>query len=291
MNNKHKPSKKTIWIVFLLIILISGLVYWGTTKIAKDISDEKLEETDKTVLSWFNDIAQPHGFTFSKILYKKDKNELFNAISNDDISQISEKQIFDFFMDLHFPDGYGEYEKSHPDTSDGTRKIKLASGKIIKIHYPYDSGHHTLWITIGEKEYGFSVRGFLGDEDAKLLDLKTDKTVITERIYEAAHVSLPPSSYNSSVSGGSSSTDNYSHDKFDAMTIARKIVKNKLKSPSTAKFCDTTDASISCSGNTWTVRGWVEAQNSFGAVIRNNFTVKFTFTSKDVYTIDSCSIA
>jgi len=296
MNNKHKLSRKTKWIVFLLIILIIGLVYWGTTKIGKDISNEQLEETDKTVLSWFNEIAQPHGFRFSKIVYKrKGDTDYFYAISNDDIRQISEKQIFDFFMDFHIPDGYEEYQKSDIYRDRYTRIIKLASGKELKTRYPYE-GLCTLKIKIGEKidekEYGFSLNTIVyGDIDAVLTNLKTAGTVMKERIYEKKYVSLPPSSYNSSISGGSSSTDNYSHDKFDAMTIARKIVKNNLKSPSTAKFCDTTDASISCSGNTWTVRGWVEAQNSFGAVIRNNFTVKITFTSKDVYTIDSCSIA
>ena len=93
-----------------------------------------------------------------------------------------------------------------------------------------------------------------------------------------------------SKSSSSTSTDGYGHDKFDAMVVAKNIVKNKLKSPSTASFCSTSDATISCSGNTWTVKGWVDAQNSFGATVRNNFTVKFTFSSDEKYTVDSCSI-
>lgn len=84
--------------------------------------------------------------------------------------------------------------------------------------------------------------------------------------------------------------DHYGHDIFDAEVIAEKIVKSNLKSPSTAKFCKHSEYSITCSGNTWTVKGYVDAQNSFGATIRNEFTVSFTFTSSKKYTIDYCNI-
>lgn len=84
--------------------------------------------------------------------------------------------------------------------------------------------------------------------------------------------------------------DSYGHDKFDAMVIAEKVVKDNLKSPSTAEFCKSSEYTVSCVGNTWTVKGYVDAQNSFGATLRNNFTVKFTFSSSNEYTVDSCSI-
>lgn len=96
-----------------------------------------------------------------------------------------------------------------------------------------------------------------------------------------------------SESGKKSSSklsDHYDHDRADAITIAEKTVKSQLKSPSTAKFCSMSSYTVSCSGNTWTVSGYVDAQNSFGASIRNNFTVKFTFSSSSKYTIDSCVI-
>ena len=96
----------------------------------------------------------------------------------------------------------------------------------------------------------------------------------------------------SSGSSKSQSTkgDSYGHDKYDAITIAEKVVKNKLKSPSTAKFCKSSEYTVSCVGNSWTVTGYVDAQNDFGATLRNNFTVKFTFSSSSQYTVDSCSI-
>ena len=94
----------------------------------------------------------------------------------------------------------------------------------------------------------------------------------------------------SNSSSSKSDSDSYGHDKFDAFVAAKSVVKDNLKSPSTAKFCSTNDAAITRSGNTWTISGWVDAQNSFGATLRNNFTVKITFTSSNRYTINSCSI-
>ncbi len=84
--------------------------------------------------------------------------------------------------------------------------------------------------------------------------------------------------------------DSYGHDKFDAIVIAEKTVKKDLKSPSTAKFCKSSEYTVTRSGNTWIVEGWVDAQNSFGATIRNNFTVKFSFSSSEKYLVHSCII-
>lgn len=70
----------------------------------------------------------------------------------------------------------------------------------------------------------------------------------------------------------------------------KDIVSDRLKSPSSAKFCTKSQATIKRSGDTWTVSGYVDADNSFGASIRNNFTVEITFTSDTDYTIDRCDI-
>lgn len=84
--------------------------------------------------------------------------------------------------------------------------------------------------------------------------------------------------------------DSYGHDEFDAVAAAEKIVKSKLKAPSAAEFCKHKEYTITCSGDTWTIKGYVDAPNSFGATMRNSFTVKITFTSSTKYTIDLCSI-
>lgn len=76
----------------------------------------------------------------------------------------------------------------------------------------------------------------------------------------------------------------------DAIVAAEQAVREQLKSPSTAKFSTQSKTTITSDGDTWTVEGWVEAQNSFGATVRNNYTVVITFTGKNQYSIDSCTI-
>ena len=85
-------------------------------------------------------------------------------------------------------------------------------------------------------------------------------------------------------------TDSYGNTSSDARIAAEDIVRDNLKSPSSADFCGASKYTITRSGNTWTVRGYVDAQNSFGATLRNDFTVVITFTSDTKYTIDSCRI-
>lgn len=96
---------------------------------------------------------------------------------------------------------------------------------------------------------------------------------------------------NSDVIANGNGKDNYGHDKFDAFVIAEKAVKEKLKLPSTAQFCTTTEATIGRNGNTWTVKGWVDAQNGYGATVRANFVVTFTFASKDTYSVALCTVS
>ena len=88
----------------------------------------------------------------------------------------------------------------------------------------------------------------------------------------------------------SSSQSGFGIDEYDAWTAATDVVKNNLKAPSTAEFCSKSSATIEQHGNTWTIKGYVDAENSFGAKLRNDFTVVITFTSSTKYTIDECSI-
>lgn len=103
--------------------------------------------------------------------------------------------------------------------------------------------------------------------------------------YEHSETHLSVSNRGSSSTSGKTSTsnnkDSYGHTKGDAFAIAEKAVKDKLKSPSTAKFCSVTEATIGCSGNTWVVRGWVDAQNTF------QFASSFPALSEDLGTLET----
>lgn len=84
--------------------------------------------------------------------------------------------------------------------------------------------------------------------------------------------------------------DAFGNEEFDAFWDAKCEVEKQLKSPSTAKFCSSHEAEIIRNGNTWSVEGWVDAQNSFGATLRNEFVVKITYTAKDTYNVEYCKI-
>ena len=64
-----------------------------------------------------------------------------------------------------------------------------------------------------------------------------------------------------------------------AIVCAEMAVEDRLKSPSTAKFCPSYQmTATNLGGDNWKVTGYVDAQNSFGAVVREYWTVTFTLT-------------
>lgn len=76
-------------------------------------------------------------------------------------------------------------------------------------------------------------------------------------------------------------TNSSRHTDSEAWSCAKSIVRENLKSPSTADFCSFTQSQITHLGNgEYMVTGWVDAQNSFGAKIRENFVVTYTATPK-----------
>jgi len=75
---------------------------------------------------------------------------------------------------------------------------------------------------------------------------------------------------NSCGSGSSYTPD----PEIEAFTYSKSFVEKILKAPSTADFCSYSDATIYPSGTGYTVTGWVDAENSFGAMLRAEFSVE-----------------
>lgn len=93
-------------------------------------------------------------------------------------------------------------------------------------------------------------------------------------------------------SGGSSSkSSNDWNTESWAKSYAQIIVKDNLKAPSTAKFCNTARemTAKNLGGAKWRVTGWVDAENSFGAMIRSDFEVVLELSSNGATRI-SCTI-
>jgi len=76
---------------------------------------------------------------------------------------------------------------------------------------------------------------------------------------------------NSSSSSSQSVTS--SDGKIDAYVRAETVIKKFLKAPSTAEFCGYRNSKVEESANNYIVTGYVDSQNSFGAMIRAEFDV------------------
>lgn len=70
------------------------------------------------------------------------------------------------------------------------------------------------------------------------------------------------------ATSGGSSTPYDPNNQYEAVSQCEDLVSNQLKSPTSADF----DSSAASNGNrSWTVTGTVDADNSFGAKIRNTY--------------------
>jgi hypothetical protein len=69
-----------------------------------------------------------------------------------------------------------------------------------------------------------------------------------------------------------------------AVTACENYVKNRLKAPATAKF---SDERWGQDGDTFTITGAVDAQNSFGALLRSRFTCRVHDGGGDTWTVQS----
>lgn len=77
------------------------------------------------------------------------------------------------------------------------------------------------------------------------------------------------------------SSDNEEDSKTEtqAKICAQKVVEDNLKSPSTAKFCKYSEMNVSSlDDGRWKITGYVDAENSYGAMIREKWVVTLSLT-------------
>jgi hypothetical protein len=83
--------------------------------------------------------------------------------------------------------------------------------------------------------------------------------------------------------GGSSDNPN---NPFDARVMAEQFVKNSLKCPSSAHFGRDGDFNANITmrdDGAYEVKGWVDAQNSFGAMVRTHYVVMVKYVGTDTW--------
>lgn len=78
-------------------------------------------------------------------------------------------------------------------------------------------------------------------------------------------------------------------DDFYARKEAEEAVRASLKAPGTAKF--QSNPSIQHDGCNWTISGEVDAENSFGALLRSTYRVKLRRAAKEVWIRLSVSVS
>ncbi|MFJ4631575.1 hypothetical protein [Streptomyces sp. NPDC088847] len=90
-------------------------------------------------------------------------------------------------------------------------------------------------------------------------------------------------------SGGSSSTPSHT----DAEVMCEKFVKNRLKSPGSARFPGVTDSDyaktkVLSNAKPWkfTVTGVVDSQNGFGALVRSNYVCTVSTKNRTSWHLD-----
>lgn len=80
-----------------------------------------------------------------------------------------------------------------------------------------------------------------------------------------------------------------------ACSMAQHFVKKQLKAPATATFapCQPPDTVVTRQERLWRVRSYVDAQNGFGAMLRNDYTTTLIYyPATDTWTlVDSALLA
>jgi len=73
--------------------------------------------------------------------------------------------------------------------------------------------------------------------------------------------------------------------KHGAWDVCSEFVKDRLKAPASADFAEygAADTAVTKTGKTYTVLGFVDAENSFGANIRTTYTCKVRYLSGRSY--------
>jgi hypothetical protein len=71
-------------------------------------------------------------------------------------------------------------------------------------------------------------------------------------------------------------------DAYSAQMSCEKFAKDRLLSPSSAKFSpDAETKAVSLSDERWTITGYVDSQNVYGAMLRNRYTCTVKYLGED----------
>lgn len=232
------------------------------------------------------------GFTLTTLSDSKGQSKKTKIIINaDEFSGISAKQLKekmgkpDKKDKWEFDTGVGKYDTTTYSYDNGKYEFLIIKDKVVRLNIALEKKH-----TISSDKAIMDLFGVVeGDDIIKISDtgsalryqLVNDKIddiwipIIKEDKFDAIKIT-----YNQMLFG-TLELPFLEQSKLQAQL--QEVVKNILKSPSTAKFASITDWSMWKEKKGICIQGYVDSQNSFGAELRN----EFQFILDDDYTIKS----
>ena len=72
---------------------------------------------------------------------------------------------------------------------------------------------------------------------------------------------------------------------FGGYSVCQQFLEKKLKAPGTAEYQPLDETIHSLNGLLFTVTAYVDAQNSFGALIRRTFNCQVVYAGKDIWNL------
>jgi hypothetical protein len=72
-----------------------------------------------------------------------------------------------------------------------------------------------------------------------------------------------------------------SSDGFDAYLMSQKFIKDRLLAPRTAQFCSFNETKVTVEGLLFEVSGCVDAQNVYGALVRQHYRCTLQYVGHD----------
>jgi hypothetical protein len=178
------------------------------------------------------------------------------------------------------------FDKGGPELS----RYDLATARQTLVEHAAKQPHNSRlpwWITRVDNRLHFMDTGEVRPEPAKPELTSSEKkagwVVIGIAVLVVGGCSL-------AVSGGDDD-DASGGDRSEGMAkvMCEDFVEDRLKSPSSAEFSGIFDTTISGSGDDYTVTGYVDAQNGFGAMLRSNYTCQVRDDGNDRWSLVSLS--
>lgn len=251
-----------LFVAILFISLFYSLMEMEEPVTPYETAEQQEQNQDKTETLSIEEVAKKSFSDYESATYEEDSETLYVSVFH--------------------PKSFSEFESLN-ETAEGHQEINAMKNSFFSACKRFDGnlkyyGHEfastqiTLKACAGEDIISFEFEDGVGNTTYNRYDAAPA---------EPDQESKPEQESSSSVGYDPAPYNGARHDETTSYIIAQDIVESYLKAPSTANFCRMSECSIQHLGNgEYMVIGWVEAQNSYGAMLRQEFIVTYTATEK-----------